>query len=129
MSESYRTSVRLSRILWDFIDNSIGILGYNRSNVIGLIVQQYFSKMENRKEIESMKEDRIKIIENKKKQEAKKPENYKNKINQLLEISTEIPKNTFIEHLDIDNRFFHDHLYEWANEFNFKFENNTIIKI
>ena len=129
MTKSSRTSIRLTNNLWDFIDNSIGVIGYNRSSVIGAIILSYFKNEKNRNELKSMKKDYTEIIENLKKEKARESENFHEKLKNFLEVSDRIPLETFIEHLNIDSRFFHDNLYNWAKKYNFIFENNIIIKI
>lgn len=128
MPESIRTSIRLTKILWDFIDNSIGVLGYNRSAVIETIIFSYFKEEKNRNEIKTMQKDRTEIINNRLKIKAKIPEDIQDRLINLLEIADNIPIDTFIEHLNIDSRIFHENLYSWAKKFNFKFENDKIIK-
>ncbi len=123
-----RTSIQLPKFLWDFIDSYKGILGTNRSNVIGTIVLSYLNDSNNRENLESLRKDRSKILEKYRRERDRKPENLEKRIKNFLEISDRIPLKTFITHLNIDIRYFHDNLYNWAIKYNFRFEDDIIFK-
>lgn len=129
MPESYRTSIRFTKILWNLIDSSIGILGYNRSDVIGWIIQSYFHNVENLNTINLLKEERAKYLRHKQKERVKEPEVLQKKLMELLENANNIPLKTATEYLQIELDFFFENLNIWAKTINFRIENDKIVKI
>ncbi|TFF89054.1 MAG: hypothetical protein EU548_08135 [Promethearchaeota archaeon] len=128
MSDSDRTSITLSKILWDLVDDCVGTIGYNRSQVIGVVLQDFFKKPENLKSIEKLKNIREKKLKKAIREQPKEPDIIEQKIKEILTFSTKIKKETFLDYLEITEEYFKDNVYEWSQKFDFVLEMDVIKK-
>lgn len=128
MSDSDRTSITLSKILWDLVDDCVGTIGYNRSQVIGVVLQDFFKKPENLKSIEKLKNIREKKLKKAIREQPKEPDIIEQKIKEILTFSTKIKKETFLDYLEITEEYFKDSVYEWSQKFDFVLEMDVIKK-
>ena len=129
MTETDRTQVTLLKFHMELIDDCIGILGYNRSQVISTIIQKFFQDSENQNIIEILKNKREELIRKQFREKDKEPQIIEKKIEKLLSFSDKIPLNIFIEYLNIDKEVFYENFDVWAKKFDLHFENSMILKL
>ncbi|MHA1726525.1 MAG: hypothetical protein ACTSYC_09775 [Promethearchaeota archaeon] len=129
MTDTSRTTVTLSEFNMQMVEKLIGILGNTRAQVISAIVENYFRDEKNLKLIEKLITLKKDIEEEKVKEESKKIDIIEKKISNILLVADYIPLTSFLKYLNIDLEFFYDNVLEWKKKFNFKIENDKIIKI
>jgi len=123
MADTDRTTITLPQFYIDSVEDCIGILGMSRTQVITKIVELFFDKPENIELVETLKKKRS-LIQSKKSSLAIIEE----KINKYLMISDNIPLNEFIDFLNIDMEIAREYLHSWAEKFNFRLDNQRILK-
>ncbi|MGV9142131.1 MAG: hypothetical protein ACOC1X_04260 [Promethearchaeota archaeon] len=125
MSETKRTQITLQEFTMDLIDDYIGILGASRSQVIEYIVIEYFKEgaknIENLKKLREKKVKKLTIKRNKK--------DFEENIKIFFQRTESISIENFIEYLNITKEIFWEFYIEWADKFQFKVENDRIVKI
>ncbi len=123
MADTNRTTISLAQFYMDCVESCIGVLGTSKAQVISKIVEIFFDKPENIDFIEKLKKRRM-IAENKKLALA----NIEKKIENFLKVSNNIPVDDFIDFLNIDKERLRENIAKWAEKFNFKYDNQKIIK-
>ncbi len=128
MTETDRIQVTLTKFYVDMIDDCVGILGYNRSQIVNSIVKNYFQVLENQEIITMLKKKYDDIIKKKKMEKAKETSNIDERIEKLFNFANNIELDTFKDYLNIEKEFLFKNLDSWAKKFNFSLENKKIIK-
>ncbi len=128
MTDTSRTTVTLSEFNMQMVERLIGILGNTRAQVISAIVENYFRDEKNLKLIEKLITLKKNFEEEKIKEESKNIDIIEKKISNMLLIGDYIPLTSFLKYLNIDLEFFYENVLEWKKKFNFKIENDKIIK-
>ena len=123
MADTDRTTITLAQFYMDSVEDCIGILGLSRTQVITKIVEIFFDKPENIEWVEKLRKKRN-LIQSKKSNLPIIEE----KINNYLKISDNIPLNEFIDFLNIDMEIAREYLHNWAEKFNFRLDNQRILK-
>ena len=123
MADTDRTTITLAQFYMDSVEDCIGILGMSRTQVITKIVEIFFDKPENIEWVEKLRKKRN-LIQSKKSNLPIIEE----KINNYLKISDNIPLNEFIDFLNIDMEIAREYLHNWAEKFNFRLDNQRILK-
>ena len=123
MADTDRTTITLAQFYMDSVEDCIGILGLSRTQVITKIVEIFFDKPENIEWVEKLRKKRN-LIQSKKSNLSIIEE----KINNYLKISDNIPLNEFIDFLNIDMEIAREYLHNWAEKFNFRLDNQRILK-
>ena len=118
MTDVKRTTVTLSKIYMDMIDDLVGVFGRTQAAVINNIVQYFFNNSNNfelLRELRSRKkrEPNIIIIED--------------KIKKILKGVKSIQLDHFLEYLEIDREVLFENLDEWKNKFHFELDYDKII--
>jgi len=128
MSESDRTSITLSKNLWDLIDYCIGVIGYNRSQVIGIILHEYFKNSENLETIKELRRIREETIKKQLRDKPKDIKNIENKIEKILNVYSRIKKQEFLDLLNVSNDYFQENFFDWSQKYNFIIDIDVIKK-
>ncbi|TFG14557.1 MAG: hypothetical protein EU535_03280 [Promethearchaeota archaeon] len=123
MVDTDRTTISLAQFYMDCVEDCIGVLGTSKAQVISKIVEIFFDKPENIDYIEKLKKKR-KIAENKKLISS----DIEKKIVNFLKFSNNIPIDDFIDFLNIDKEHLRTNISNWAEKFNFRYDNQKIIK-
>lgn len=123
MADTDRTTITLAQFYMDSVEDCIGILGMSRTQVITKIIEIFFDKPENIEWVEKLRKKRN-LIQSKKSNLPIIEE----KINNYLKISDNIPLNEFIDFLNIDMEIAREYLHNWAEKFNFRLDNQRILK-
>ena len=123
MADTDRTTISLAQFYMDCVENCIGVLGTSKAQVISKIVEIFFDKPENIDFIEKLKKRRI-IAESKKLALA----DIEKKIENFLKFSNNISIDDFIDFLNIDKERLRENIAKWAGKFNFRYDNQKIIK-
>jgi len=119
MTDTKRTTVTLSNIYMDMIDELVGVFGRTQAAVINNIVQNFFNDSNNFALLEELRS-------RKKKQPIERKVD--EKLEKLLKGTKSIKLNHFLEYLNIDRDYLFDHLEDWKNRFNLKLDYDKIIK-
>ncbi|MFO7795992.1 MAG: hypothetical protein ACQERB_12095 [Promethearchaeati archaeon] len=119
MTDTKRTTVTLSNIYMDMIDELVGVFGRTQAAVINNIVQYFFNDSNN-----------FALLEELRSRKKKQPTEGKvdEKLEKLLKGTKSIKLNDFLEYLNIDRDYLFDHLEDWKNRFNLKLDYDKIIK-
>jgi len=117
--------ITLTRNSMDLIDDYIGTLGTSRSNVIEYIIIDYFKK--ETQEIKELKLNAEKY--NKIRYVNKKAEVIEKKIEKFFELTRITSITNFIDYLNITREIFWKYYTDWGSKFDFKVENENIIKL
>ena len=123
MADTDRTTISLAQFYMDCVESCIGVLGTSKAQVISKIVEIFFDKPENIDFIEKLKKRRM-IAENKK----LALEDIEKKIENFLKFSNNISIDDFIDFLNIDKERLRENIAKWAGKFNFRYDNQKIIK-
>ena len=123
MADTDRTTISLAQFYMYCVESCIGVLGTSKAQVISKIVEIFFDKPENIDFIEKLKKRRM-IAENKK----LALEDIEKKIENFLKFSNNIPVDDFIDFLNIDKERLRENIAKWAGKFNFRYDNQKIIK-
>ena len=123
MADTDRTTISLAQFYMDCVEDCIGVLGTSKAQVISKIVEIFFDKPENIDYIEKLKKKRM-IAENKK----LIPSDIEKKIVNFLKFSNNIPIDDFIDFLNIDKEHLRKNISNCAEKFNFRYDNQKIIK-
>ena len=119
MTDTKRTTVTLSNIYMDMIDELVGVFGRTQAAVINNIVQNFFNDSNNFALLEELRS-------RKKKQPIERKVD--EKLEKLLKGTKSIKLNHFLEYLKIDRDYLFDHLEDWKNRFDLKLDYDKIIK-
>ncbi|MBY8982886.1 MAG: hypothetical protein KGD57_08050 [Candidatus Lokiarchaeota archaeon] len=119
MTETKRTTVTLSKIYMDLVDELIGVFGRTQAAVINNIVQYFFNDSNN-----------FPLLEELRSRKKRKPNELiiEEKIRKVLKGARSIQLDHFLEYLEIDRSFLFKKLEEWKNKFNFELDYDKIIK-
>ncbi len=116
-----RTTVTLSDITMDQVDELIGVFGNSPAAVISKIVDHFFYY--------GRFEDLLSNLRAKKRELY--PPNEKeilNKITILLKGVEEIPFDEFIEDLELDRRYVVNNFHKWSEKFDIVRKGNNIVR-
>lgn len=117
-----RTTVTLSDITMNQVDELIGVFGNNSAAVISKIVEHFFYY--------GRFDDLLKNLRAKKRElYSPKEEEIIDKISILLKGIEEIPFDDFIEDLELDRKYVVNNFHIWSEKFNIKRKGNFIVKI
>ncbi len=128
MSESDRTSITLTKILWDLVDDCVGTIGYNRSQVIGIILHDYFQNPDKLRSIKELKIIREENLKRTNREKTKESNIIEQKITEVLSFSEKITIDFFIDYLEITLDYFKKNVFEWSQKFNFIIDDQIIKK-
>ncbi len=119
MTETKRTTVTLSKIYMDLIDELIGVFGNTEATIINNIVKHFFNNSNN-----------FPLLEELRSRKKRKPNEsiIEQKINNILRGVKTVQMDHFLEYLEIDRQYFFDKLDEWKKKFNFELDYDKIIK-
>ncbi len=122
MTETERTTVTLSKINMELVNELIGVYGNTQAAVISNIVKHFFEDSKNYPLLEKLKA---------RKRKFSPPQNkeIEEKITNLLKWVNNIPFEDFIQDLDLDRQYIIENFHDWAEKFNIKRIDNKIIKI
>ena len=123
MADTDRTTISLAQFYMNCVENCIGVLGTSKAQVISKIVEIFFDKLENIDYIEKLKKKRM-VAENKRLISS----DIEKKIVNFLKFSNNIPIDDFIDFLNIDKEYLRANISNWAEKFNFRYDNQKIIK-
>jgi len=116
-----RTTVTLSDITMDQVDELIGVFGNNPAAVISKIVEHFFYY--------GRFEDLLSNLRAKKRElYPPKEEEILKKIATLLKGVEEIPFDDFIEDLELDRKYVVNNFHKWSEKFNIIRKGNNIVK-
>ena len=120
MTKTERTTVTLSRIYMDMIDELVGVFGRTQAAVITNIVHHFFNNSSN-----------FALLKELKLRKKIKPDEVliEKKITSLLMGAKSIELNDFLDYLGIDKNYFFDNLREWKEKFKFQLDYDKIQKI
>jgi len=121
MTNTKRTTVTLSKIYMDMVDELVGIFGRTQAAVINNIVKHFFNDTNNDNLISKLKE---------RKREKNPPDKeiLEKKILNLLKGVKVIKLSHFLDYLDIDRNYFLENLNNWKELYGFELEYDKIIK-
>jgi hypothetical protein len=121
MTQTARTTVTLSKVSMNQIEELVGVFGNTPASVISRIVEHFF--------------DYGKFDEVLEKLRAKKRELYPpdtqtihKKILNLFKAANKIPFQDFCDFLEIDKKFAFDNLHIWAEKYKIRLIENFVIK-
>lgn len=120
MTETKRTTVTLSEVYMDLIDELVGVFGRTQAAVINNIVQHFFNNSNN-----------FELLEELRSRKKKQPqiEKVENKLNKLLKGTKRIKLDDFLEYLEIERDFLFDHLQDWKEKFQISLDYDKVIKL
>jgi hypothetical protein len=121
MTETTRTTVTLNKSYMKLIQELVDVFGATRAQVISNIVEYFFNDSKNDPLLQ-------KLRARKRKDKTPEKNELDDRITNYLKISDNIPFEVFLDHLNLDSEFVIDHLGEWGEKYNFKFDNNKIVK-
>jgi hypothetical protein len=120
-------SVDLGLYLNEKIEECIGFKGADHSEVIRSILLEYFLEPENQRMIDRFKRDK-REIERLRRISQRDMEVVDRRVGELLAVSVNISPSFLIENSEITEKIFRKNLVRWAKKFNFKIEDDKIIK-
>ncbi len=121
MTETSRTTITLSKINMNLVNELIGVFGNTQAAVISNIVKSFFNNSNNFALLEELRKRKRKEI-------PPDESELSERITKYLQNADKIPFNVFVEHLKLDVDFVISHLDEWGVRYKFKIINNKIIK-
>ncbi|MFX1276818.1 MAG: hypothetical protein ACFFBP_18230 [Promethearchaeota archaeon] len=117
-----RTTVTLSDITMNQVNELIGVFGNNSAAVISKIVEHFFYY--------GRFDDLLKNLRAKKRELYPPEQDYLNKkIATLLKGVDEIPFEEFIEDLELDRKFAVNNFHIWSEKFKIRRKGNLIVKV
>jgi len=121
MTETTRTTVTLSKISMNQVEELIGVFGNTTASVISRIVEHFFDYGKFDDVL-----DRLRA----KKRELYPPEEavINKKIKNLFKGANKIPLEDFIEYLEVNKSYILNNLHDWAEKYNIKIVENLVIK-
>jgi len=120
MTDTERTTVTLSKIYMDMINELLGVFGRTQAAVITNIVHHFFNNSDN-----------FALLRELKSRKKSKPDKIliENKIVDLFKGAKSIKLNDFLDYLKIDKTYFFDKLKEWKEKFNLELDYDKIKSI
>lgn len=117
MTETKRTTVSLSQIYMDMVDDLVGVYGRTRAAVITNIVQHFFNSNENFPLLNELKD-----------RKRRKPNKslIEQKLEKLFKGVKTIRLNHLLDYLEVDKNYFFGKLDEWKNKFNIELDYDKI---
>ncbi len=117
MTDTERTTVTLSKIYMDMINELVGVFGRTQAAVITNIVHHFFNNSNNFALLRELR-SRKKI----------KPDNIliEKKIVDLFKGAKSIQLNDFLEYLKINKEYFFEMLREWRDKFNLELDYDKV---
>ena len=129
MTDTARTTVTLTERYMKRIEKLVGKFATTRAQVISKIVENFLDSDEYFNYLQQLEQEKLKEEEILAKQNAKQPEIYDKRIRKILSGSNKIPRDEFLNYLNIDLKFFYDKLSEWKSKYNITYEEGTILKM
>lgn len=121
MTETTRTTVTLSKISMNQVEELVGVFGSTPASVISRIVEHFFDYGKFDDVLERLRA---------KKRELYPPEDsiIDEKISKLFKGADRIPFEYFIEYLQVDKNYVLNNLHIWAEKYHIKVIENLVIK-
>jgi len=121
MTETTRTTVTLSKISMNQVEELVGVFGTTPASVISRIVEHFFDYGKFDDVLERLRA---------KKRELFPPEDslIDEKISNLFKGADRIPFDYFIEYLQVDKNYVLNNLHIWTEKYHIKVIENLVIK-
>jgi predicted DNA-binding protein len=117
MADTKRTTVSLSQIYMDMVDELVGVYGRTRAAVITNIVQHFFNSSDNFSLLNELKE---------RKKRTPNENLIEQKVQNLLKGAKTIRLGDFLDYLGIDKNYLFNKLDEWKEKFNIELDYDKI---
>jgi hypothetical protein len=117
MTDTERTTVTLSKIYMNMINELVGVFGRTQAAVITNIVHHFFNNSDNFALLRELRS---------RKKSKPEPTLIENKIVDLFKGAKTIQLNDFLEYLKIDKAYFFNKLKEWNEKFNLELDYDKI---
>jgi hypothetical protein len=111
----------------DKIDECVGPMGYNRSQVLNYILIDYFGDLKNQRKVDRLKKDYEEKIRTKK-MRKRSIEDIEKEIQEIIKNATSISPEFLIRNINISYETFSENLTRWLEKFNLKLENDMLVK-
>jgi predicted DNA-binding protein len=117
MTNTERTTVTLSKIYMEMIDELVSVFGRTQAAVITNIVHHFFNNSSN-----------FALLEELKARKRSKPDKnlIEEKIKKLFKGAKSIKLKDFLEYLNIDKNYLFNRLNEWKQKFNIELDYDKI---
>ncbi len=121
MTETSRTTITLTKSVMRLVDEIINVFGATRAQVISNIVEFFFNNKKNDQLLDKLRT---------RKREQNKPDDeiLDKKIKDLLDGANNIPLDFVLKYLNIGETYFIIRNKKWSNKYNYKLDNNRIVK-
>jgi len=121
MTDTARTTVTLSKVSMQQVEELVGVFGNTPASVISRIVEHFFDY--------GKFDDVLEKLRAKKRQLYPPDEQVlRLKIIDLFKGGDKIPFEDFIDYLEVDKNFALKNLHVWSKKFGIKVEENLVIK-
>jgi len=120
MTDTQRTTVSLSQIYMDMVDELVGVYGRTRAAVITNIVQHFFNSSDNFSLLKELKE---------RKKHKPDKELIEQKIESLFKGVKSIQLSHFLDYLEINKNYLFNNLDEWKEKFDIELDYDKIKRI
>ncbi len=119
MTDTKRTTVSLSQIYMDMVDQLVGVYGRTRAAVINNIVQHFFNSSEN-----------FSLLKELKKRKKRTPDHIliEKKVKKLFTGVRSIQLGHFLDYLEIDKNYLFTNLDDWKKKFNIELDYDKIFR-
>ncbi|MFO8019333.1 MAG: hypothetical protein R6U96_11910 [Promethearchaeia archaeon] len=128
MTDTKRTTVTLTTNYMKKVEELIDVYAPTKAQVISKIVENFFDDPDNLTLLEKLREEKQKLLEQKRKKKYKHSEVIEEKIDNILKAADRIPISHFLKYLKIDIDYFFDKLPDWQEKFHIFYENDKIKK-
>ncbi|TFF98848.1 MAG: hypothetical protein EU547_00105 [Promethearchaeota archaeon] len=117
MADTKRTTVSLSQIYMNMVDELVGVYGRTRAAVITNIVQHFFNSSNNFSLLSELKE---------RKKRSPNKNQIEQKVEKLFKGVRSIHLDHFLDYLEIDKNYFFNKLDEWKEKYNIELDYDKI---
>lgn len=120
MTDTQRTTVSLSQIYMDMVDELVGVYGRTRAAVITNIVQHFFNSSDNFSLLNELKE---------RKKRKPNEELIEQKVKSLFKGVKTIQLSHFLDYLEIDKNYLFNNLDEWKEKLKIELDYDKIKRL
>lgn len=121
MTETTRTTVTLSKVSMDQVNELIGVFGNTPAAVISRIVEHFF-------DYGKFDEVLNRLIAKKRDLYPPDEKTISRKINSLFKGANKIPLEEFVDYLEISKKYVFNNIHIWAEQYSIEIIENLVIK-
>ncbi|MHA1292647.1 MAG: hypothetical protein ACTSQJ_08285 [Promethearchaeota archaeon] len=129
MTNTVRTTVTLTQYYMNKIEKLVGSFSTTRAQVMSKIIENFIDSKKYINIINQIKMEKEVEKKERAKKEAKRPEIIEQRIKKILAGADEIPLDSFLKYLNIEEDFFYEKVAKWSLKYKFKVLNNKIFRI